>query len=285
MRVILLGLALALTALLGQSAAAAPKLEVLLIDGQNNHNWRATTPVIKEILEKTGRFKVTVLTAPDRDAPAEAWETFRPQFSRYQAVFSNYNGTDWPQPVQRDLEQYMARGGGLVIYHAANNPFPRWTEWNKMVGLSWQGPDFGDRITVDDAGKVVRTPKGEGPGAGHGPQWAYEVRVRDAKHPVMKGFPARWTHASDELYHGQRGPALNLHILATAFSPTDKGGTGAHEPMVYTVRYGKGRVFVNLLGHDVPQTLHPLNAALLARGTEWAATGKVTLPLPVEAKR
>lgn len=278
------GIALLLAVGLAGAASAAPKIDVLIIDGQNNHNWKATTPAIKDLLLKTGRFNVDVVTAPAANAPAEEWNRFRPQFARYKAVFSNYNGSDWPQEVQRALEQYLSRGGGLVIYHAANNPFPKWDEWNKMVGLSWQGPDFGDRITVDDAGKVIRTPRGQGPGAGHGPQHPYEMRLRDRRHPITRGMPETWTHPSDELYHGQRGPAVNLHILATAFSATDKGGTGAHEPLVYVIRYGKGRVFVNLLGHDVPQTVAPDCATLLARGTEWAATGKVTLPLPAGLK-
>jgi type 1 glutamine amidotransferase len=261
------------------SAMAAGKINVLIIDGQNNHNWKATTPVIQDILEKTGHFNVTVLTSPPREAPAEAWALFRPDFAKYKVIFSNYNGADWPVDVQKSFESYMAHGGGLVIYHAANNPFPNWVEWNKMVGLSWQGPDFGDRITVDDNGEVIRTPKGQGPGAGHGPQHPYDVVVRDPKSPIMKGLPLTWLHTSDELYHGQRGPAVNMHILATAYSDKDKGGTGANEPMVYVISYGKGRVFVDLMGHDVPQTSAPDSATLLARGTEWAATGKVTIPV------
>jgi len=264
----------------GGGMGAAPKLPVLLIDGQNNHNWKATTPVIRDILEKSGRFTVEVLTSPPADAPAEAWAAFKPDFARYRVVFSNYNGSEWPADVKSAFEKYMADGGGLVLLHAAENSFPGWTEFQKMCALSWQGPDFGDRITVDDDGKVVRTPKGQGPGAGHGPQHPYEMIVRDRNHPILRGLPAKWTHPADELYHGQRGLALNMHILATAFSAKDQGGTGANEPLLYTVAYGKGRVFVDLLGHDVPQISAPDNAALIVRGTEWAATGRVTVPVP-----
>jgi uncharacterized protein len=83
----------------------------------------------------------------------------------------------------------------------------------------------------------------------------------------------------DELCHGPRGPAVNMDILATAFSDAATGGTGANEPLVYTVRYGEGRVFVCLLGHDVEPTTAPDCETLLTRGTEWAATGRVTLPV------
>ena len=286
----------ALTALAAIAAPAAgqAKVSVLIIDGQNNHGWAATTPVIKEMLEKTGRFTVDVLTSPpkldpkkspsdeEKKAAADAWARFKPDFSKYKVVFSNYNGQAWPADVNTALEKYMADGGGLVIFHAANNAFTNWPEWTKMVGLLWQGNATGDRLSMDDSGKVVRTPKGEGPGAGHGPQWAYEVRVRDAEHPITRGLPPTWRHAKDELYQGMRGPAENVHILVTALASPEYKGTGTNEPMVFTVTCGKGRVFVNLLGHDATSVAHPGCAALTVRGTEWAATGAVTIPAPAE---
>lgn len=284
-------LALLLALALMAPAQAADKLKVLLIDGQNNHKWAATTPVIKANLEKTGRFTVDVVTSPVKAAKgakpdAAAWAAFKPEFAKYDAVFSNYNGDEWPAEAQKALEQYMANGGGLVIFHAANNAFPKWDEWNKMIGLNWMPNTFGDGIKIVD-GKMVRIPKGEGAGAGHGPQHPYTCELVVKDHPITAGMPAKWTHVSDELYHGQRGPALNMTVLVSAFddpATTQGKGTGNNEPMVYTVSYGKGRVFVDLLGHDVPQTEAPDNQALLARGTEWAATDKVTLPIPEDFK-
>jgi len=259
-------------------ARAENKIAVLLITGQNNHNWKATTPIIQEELKKAGKFKVDVITTPARAVPPSEWNSFRPNFAHYRVVFVNYNGDIWPIDVQKSFEKYMAAGGGLVIYHASNNPFPKWTEWHKMVGLCWQGPNFGDRIIVNEVGKVMRTPKGQGPGAGHGAKHPFEMVVRDSQHPIMKGLPLKWLHTTDELYHGQRGPAVNMHILATAFSAVETKGTGADEPLVWVVKYGAGRVFVCLLGHDEVPTSNPDTATLLTRGTEWAATGKVTLP-------
>ncbi len=43
---------------------AADKIKVLIIDGQNNHQWVTTTPLLKEILDDTGRFVVDVSTSP-----------------------------------------------------------------------------------------------------------------------------------------------------------------------------------------------------------------------------
>jgi type 1 glutamine amidotransferase len=151
-----------------------------------------------------------------------------------------------------------------------------------MAAILWQGAANGDRLYVDDAGKIVRQKKGEGPGAGHGPQWAYTVQVRDKDHPITKGLPEKWVHAKDELYQAMRGPAENVHILVTAWADPAQKGTGGHEPMVFTVTCGKGRVFVNLLGHDATSVTHPGCAALMVRGTEWAATGAVTIPPPAD---
>ena len=162
------------------------------------------------------------------------------------------------------------------MVHAANNAFTDWKEYNDLIGLGWRGAGFGERITLDEAGKVVRTPKGEGPGAGHGPQHAFPVIMRDRQHPITKGLRGAWLHARDELYHGQRGPAANMHVLATALSGTDKRGTGAHEPMLWVIPYGEGRVFTTVLGHSGGAMNCVGFITTFRRGTEWAATGKVT---------
>lgn len=264
----------------GPAGFTAEKLDLLIIDGQNNHNWKATTPVLEAFLEKTGRFEVDVITSPPAKSPEGAWESFRPEFAKYDVVLSNYNGELWPVRVQKGLEEYVAGGGGLVIVHAANNAFPQWDEWNKMIGLGWRGASFGPRVTLTDEGKVVRAEKGEGPGAGHGSQHPFAVVTRDREHPVMKGVPAEWMHEKDELYHGQRGPALHMHILASAYADPSKGGTGAHEPMVWWIPYGKGRVFTTVLGHGDYSMKCRGFQTIVARGSEWAATEKVTLPVP-----
>lgn len=261
---------------------AAEPLKLLLVDGQNNHDWKRTSPVLKSFLEKTGRFTVDVATSPPAKAEAGAWDAFRPEFAKYAAVVSNYNGELWPKPVQKALEEYVEKGGGLVIVHAANNAFPDWPEFNRMIGLGWRGPQFGPRVTVDDDGNVVRTEKGMGPGAGHGSQHEFSVVTRDRVHPVMMGLPTQWLHAKDELYHGQRGPAADMHLLATAYSAKSTGGTDAHEPMVWWIPYGKGKVFTTVMGHGDYSMKCVGFQTIVARGCEWVATDKVTLPVPTE---
>lgn len=270
----------ALTMALAVPARGAEKINVLIIDGQHNHKWNQTTPVVKQNLLKTGRFNVDVATTPTAKDPKEAWEKFRPDFSKYNVVLMNYHGQNWPDEVNAAFEKFVENGGGLVAYHATVFAFPKWENWNKMIGLGWRDNKFGERITIDDNGNIVRTAAGQGPGGGHGPAHPFQMTLRDKDHPITRGLPEKWMHITDELYHGQRGPAQKMHILATAFSSKEGGGTGTNEPIAWTIPYGKGRVFVSLLGHHVEETNAPDTAILLARGCEWAATGEVTLPAP-----
>ncbi len=280
--------ALALVGLCGVAAPApaaenAEKIRVILIDGQNNHDWRATTPLLKSELERSGRFTVDVsshLKPGDRPGEVET-VPFPPDLGKYDVLVSNYNGAPWPKEFQKALEDRLKEGRiGLVIVHAANNSFPGWPEYNAMIGMGWRNNRFGDRLVIDAEGKEKRVPKGTGPGAGHGAKHAFRVTVRDPDHAVTKGMPHEWLHTADELYHGMRGPAEHVHLLATAYSDKAKGGTGEHEPMIWTVAYGKGRVFHTPMGHDLEGMRCLGFVATLQRGTEWAATGKVTLPLP-----
>ena len=104
---------------------------VILIDGQNNHDWKSTTPILVQALTRDGRFDVAVATSPPRGGDMN---TFRPKFSEYDAVLSNYNGDLWSEETCRALENFVSMGGALVVVHAANNSFPEWKEWNTLIG-------------------------------------------------------------------------------------------------------------------------------------------------------
>jgi len=265
---------------------AADPLKVLIVDGQNNHNYKAMTPFMKAELEKTGRFTVDVSTTPPAKSPAAAWAAWRPAFEYYDAVMSNYNGESWPEPVQQAFLKYVDNGGGAVIIHAANNAFPGWTEYDRMIGLGWRPAVYSDRVYVDDEGRLVRLPAGQDAGAGHGSQHDFQIRVRASAHPVMKDMPLTWMHAKDELYHGQRGPAESFNLLATAYADPKTGGTGKHEPMVWWVPYGKGKVFTTVMGHvsgdNIPAIQCVGFVTVMNRACEWVATGAVTLPIPAD---
>jgi type 1 glutamine amidotransferase len=274
---------LAFIASLGTSALqAADKIKVLIVDGpQGYHEYEKTTPLLKEILEKLPQFEVGL----SRSSPESCKDgSYAPEFSKHDVVVINegFGSNDWPVSTQKAFEKYMEEGGGMVSFHAANNAWPKWKEYNKMTGLGgWGGRNekSGPYLYINDAGEVVRD-ESKGPGGAHGPQHEYEIQVREPEHPIMKGLPSVFKHGPDELYDKLRGPAENVTILASAFSAKEQKGTGRHEPVFMTISYGKGRVFHTVLGHAVEHLQEGSFQTTFQRGTEWAATGEVTIPVP-----
>ena len=294
------------------NANAADRLKLLIVDGQNNHDWKSTTPVMVSILEESGRFDVDVSTSPPsppraprkpknadeaalekynkqlKEAMAKAdaikkenkakWEAWRPNFSDYDVVVSNYNGEPWPEEVKRSLEKYVSEGGGFVAVHAADNSFPEWPAYNEMIAVGgWGGRS-------EKSGPYLRLREGkwtkdmtEGRGGSHGKQHPFLVEKQNS-HPIVDGLPDKWMHAQDELYDRLRGPAKNVTVLASAMASKDTGGSGEMEPMLMVIDFGKGRCFHTTLGHSTGAMACRGFKETLARGAEWCATGKVTFP-------
>jgi len=256
-------------------ADAGEKLKLLLVDGQNNHKWQETSPFLVELFESSGRFTVDRATSP---AKGEDMSSFQPEFSKYDVVVSNYNGDLWPEDTRSAFINYVNGGGGFVSVHAANNSFPQWPGYNLIIGLGgWGGRNetFGPYVRFRE-GEVVLD-ESPGRGGSHGSRHEFVVETFDDEHPIMKGLPTAWMHTADELYDRLRGPARNLNVLATAYSHPDKRGSGEHEPMLMTLEHGEGRVFHTVLGHDLTAMESVGFQVTLLRGTEWAATGEVTL--------
>ena len=264
---------------LGQAAkdeAAARVYRVLLIDGQNNHKWPETTPVLKDALESSRRFQVDISTSPAKGAKA-GWDAWRPAFKDYDAVLSNYNGELWPDPVKDSFEAYVKGGGAFVVVHAADNSFPEWREYNEMIGLGGWGKRteaHGPYVYYKE-GELIRDTS-PGRGGSHGKQWEFNVDIVDQEHPITKGMPKTWKHTKDELYSQLRGPATNMKVLATSPSRSTK----RDEPMIMVLDYGKGRVFHTPMGHADYSMRCAGFYSTLQRGTEWAITGNVTIPIP-----
>ncbi|MGQ9575309.1 MAG: ThuA domain-containing protein [Thermoguttaceae bacterium] len=270
--------ALGVWLVLAAAGLAAPPYKALIVTGQNGHDWKGTTPVLKDILQQTGLFTVDVATSPPK---GQDMSGFKPDFAAYDVVVSNYQGDPWPDQTKKALVDYVKGGGGLVIYHFACAAFPDWKEYNEMIGLGgWGGRNekWGPYIRWRD-GKIVRD-QSPGPTGGHGPMQPFQLVIRQPNHPITKGLPEKFMHVPDELYGWLRGPAKNLTVLATAFAPKQKGGSDEHEPILFTVRYGKGRVFQNALGHTAKELRSVAFIVTFQRGAEWAASGKVTQKVP-----
>ena len=244
-------------------AQTPPKIKVLILTGVNNHEWRATTPVLREILEQTGRFEVRVNEEVRGNGP----ETFAP----YDVLLLNYNdmkqtaGPWWDNRARQAMLDFVRNGKGLVSYHSANNAFWGWDEYDKLVGGTWRET------------------------ASHAPYHSYTVKIVDRNDPITRGMPPTFAE-TDELYE-RLSMQPNIHLLATAYDDPHNCwkdgkhcGTGKDEPLIWALKYGAGRVFQTALGHDVKAMDSPGFRLTLVRGAEWAATGQVTIPVPADMK-
>jgi len=251
-------------------------MNALIVTGQNNHNWQKSSRYLQDIIEKSGLFTAEINQSP---AQGEDMSGFIIDFSPYDVVVLDYNGDEWPEETKNNFVQYVENGGGVVVYHASDNAFPDWPEYNEMIGLGgWNGRDenSGPYVYIED-GEVVRD---DSPGGGgtHGAQREFLVEAFQPDHPIINQLPQKWMHAKDELYANMRGPAKNMEILAFAHSLK----TGKNEPMLMTITYGEGRIFHTMLGHAGDGNFFPAMecagfVTTTQRGAEWAATGKVTL--------
>ena len=245
---------------LAPAQTPAPKIQALIVTGQNGHDWRATTPVLRALLEETGKFEVRV-TEEFRGAGPE---TLAP----YDVVILNYYDRRpemrWGERAQNALLDYARAGKGIVIYHFSTAAFDGWSEFEKMCAGNWR-PNNGHHSARHD----------------------FKVDIKDQEHPITRGLAATYPQPNDELYANLRWqPQGTYHVLATAwddhslYRPGEKQaipGSGLNQPMLWTVDYGKGRVFVTALGHDPDAMMSAVFITTLRRGTEWAATGKVTI--------
>jgi type 1 glutamine amidotransferase len=187
----------------------------------------------------------------------------------YDVLLLNYNGPRWPHNTEIAIEGFVKEGGGFVAVHQAiygeffghvfsdrewraGAPDAAWNSFSKMIGAYWAPEDIG-----------------------HARRTVFSVEWRNTNHPVSSGLPSSFV-ANDELYH-KIGLQPSVEVLADAKSPLELGGTGERESLVWTNLFGRGRVFFTTLGHDALAWHEPGMVNLLARGTEWAATGQVSI--------
>lgn len=290
---------------LSPQVLAAGKMKALIVDGQNNHHvWPKSTMMMKQYLEGSGLFEVDIA----RTHPIWHWEReeaylalagvgeserlkqpkadpdFKPDFSKYQLVVSNFGwkAAEWPEATKRAFEKYMAAGGGFVVVHAADNSWPTWLEFNKMIGLGGWGnrtEKDGPYVFYNKQGELVRDGS-PGKSGKHAPANEFLVTIREPNHPITRGLPNFWMHSKDECYSLLRGPAENMTVLATACDSPQLQAQGRNEPMLMTITYHQGRVFHTTLGHDDYSLESVGFLVTFLRGSEWAATGQVSQEIP-----
>jgi type 1 glutamine amidotransferase len=240
-----------LASLLAASITPAPggtdhsaAVRVLLVTGVDipAHNWKATAPALKRILEQDGRSLVRIVEDPDVLATDDIFD--------YDVVvlhFRNEKPLPRESQARSNLQRLVKQGRGLVLIHFACGAFSDWPGFGELAGMVWDGKNT------------------------HDPRGPFDVHIVGSHHPIMAGLGD--FRADDELYIGlaEQRP---VEVLATARSKV----TGRDHPMAFAFQVDKGRVFHTPLGHDVKALEMPGTAELIRRGCQWAAGREPTAP-------
>jgi type 1 glutamine amidotransferase len=224
------------------------QIKVLLITGDDvgAHPWREISETTREILVGSGKFDVKVCEDPLILESATALKNYDViVFTIYTATYTAQK-RDLSGQAQENLLNFVKGGKGFFVQHLATASFPKWEEFGKLCGRHW----------------VMGT-------SGHGPRSVFTSKIVDKEHPITKGLTDFTT--DDELYAKLQGNE-DIHVLISANSDWSK----KTEPLVFVKPYGQGRVVHNAYGHDGKALKTPTVQKIIIRGTEWAATGKVT---------
>jgi len=218
------------------------KIKVLLITGDDVdvHPWKETTAAVRKILVDSGKFDVQVsedLTPLESDKGLNAYDVL---------VLNRFNRkAPLSDAAKKNLLDFVRGDKGFFVQHLASASFSDWDDFGKLCGRHWV------------MGK-----------SGHGPRNVFTAKIADEKHPItacLKGF-----QVDDELYAKLQG-AEPINVLIETYSDWSK----KTEPLVFWLPYGQGRVVHNAFGHDAKAIATPEVTTIIARGVEWAATGKV----------
>jgi type 1 glutamine amidotransferase len=222
-------------------------IKVLIFSGNNNHEWEQTTKQLEEIFSAVDLFDYTITLKPDT--------LKKEDLMPFDVILSNWNswpdtGFSWPESAKQALLEFIGAGGGFVTFHASTSAFYNWPEFKKITTAAW----IADQT---NHGKISDT----------------EINIINRKHPVTSGMTG--FHIFDELWiDAEVNP--DFEVLGTATNEQLKKEGKPEQPAIMVSQYGRGRIFHTILGHDARAMRNIGFKELLLRGTEWAATGKVT---------
>jgi len=234
-----------------------PRITAILT-GASEHDWQRASKLCRQILEETGHFEVRCYDNPP------LLLSRREELEEFDLFVVIYNGPRWGQPAEKNFIDAVENGCGVVIVHATNNGFKGWSEFESLCALMWR------RETQIINGKPCRV------GTSHATYHNFDIVLTDLNHPITEGLPKILRNHPDELYHNLKHMHdAPYHVIATAYSSPDEGGTGKHEPVAFVRDYGHGRIFHITLGHtwpgEPPNSLQSTSFQLLfVQGSKWA---------------
>jgi type 1 glutamine amidotransferase len=218
------------------------KLSALIVTGHTDihHDWRTMSPMLAELLRGTDLFDVRV-TEEFRGAGPETLEPYDLVVLNYFGRFEPWGHAPeqrWGARAEQALYDFVAGGGGVVVYHAS-----------LQMGAGWED-DF-EKM----AGGVMREPCSR-----RAPIPDFRLYRASADHPITAGMPESFPHYDDDLYVNlQWAPDADVEVLVTGWDnplrytqvPSEWDalpGMGQEHAVAWANRYGQGRVFDTVLG-------------------------------------
>jgi len=231
-------------------------IQILILSGSNNHNWRQTTPFLESLFSRTEMFEVQITNRPDTLKVSD--------FKKNDVILNNWNSwpeTDfrWPKATENALLDFIKNGGGFVTFHASTSAFYNWPEFQEFSTAAW----------ITDS-------------TWHGKNSSTKITIENDQHPVTRGMSGFFNF--DELWINA-GENEKFKILGSATNEDISNKGIKNQPAIMVSEYGKGRIFHTILGHDVRAIRNTGFQTLILRAVEWAATGEVTQKLPQELRK
>ena len=194
--------------------------------GLGEHDYPAWQKVWYELLASAQDVRVSTAV----NWPSEE------QFENADLVILYQKGT-WDDRRAKDVDAFLARGGGLVLIHWAIGGGNRAAGLARRIGMA--------------AGIAI--------GYRHGPL----DLTFDGAHAITRNFEA--VRFYDESYWHLDGEGTDVTRLATGIEENQP------QPLIWCREHEKGRVFVSILGHYSWTFDDPLFRTLLLRGIAWTA--------------
>ena len=154
---------------------------------------------------------------------------------------------DLTDRAEQRLMEAVRAGTGVAGWHGMTAAFRSSLPYSYVVGA---------QFVEHPGGEAVRVP--------------FEVKIVDSEHPVTAGVES--FRVATEQYYMQVTP--DVEVLATTTfdgEPDVPWLAGVESPAVYVKRFGEGRVFYAMGGHEVEEMERPEVTRLVRQGMEWAA--------------
>ncbi|QTN00470.1 hypothetical protein ERJ70_14880 [Sediminibacillus dalangtanensis] len=165
----------------------------------------------------------------------------------YDLIVPNWTQGEITNEQLKPLLEAVASGTGLAGLHGGlGDSFRKATDYHFMVGGQWVAHPGNDGVE-------------------------YTVHIKDPGHPLT--YDIKDFTVVSEQYYMHVDPAVNVHAYTT-FPVADGPHAGNGEvdmPVVWTKKWGNGKVYYCSLGHVAEIVRMPEVTALMRNGFNWAA--------------